>query len=166
MAVYYSGTRQYDKALSEAERAVALNPNAFDARMIMGLILGSLGRGEESVLYSKQALRLNPFPGVYVYFALGRAYFMTGQFEESIAICKKALKASPNFMLAHILLAECYSSLGRDVEANAAAKEVLRIDPKFNIESYAKRLEYIDKADIKREVDALRKAGLPEKTIS
>jgi adenylate cyclase len=166
LAAYYIGTRQYDKALSEAERAVALNPNAFDARMFMGLILGSLGRGEESVLYSKQALRLNPFPGVYVYFALGRAYFMTEQYEESIATWKKALKASPNFILAHILLAACYSSLGRDAEAKAEAKEVLRIDPKFTIESYAKRLEYNDKADIKREVDALRKAGLPEKSIS
>jgi hypothetical protein len=45
-------------------------------------------------------------------------------------------------------------------EATAAAKEVLRINPKFSIESHAKTLPYKDKADIEREVAALRKAGL------
>jgi adenylate cyclase len=42
----------------------------------------------------------------------------------------------------------------------AAAKEVLRINPKFNIESYARTLPYKDKADVEREVAALQKAGL------
>lgn len=50
--------------------------------------------------------------------------------------------------------------MGRDAEATAAAKEVLRINPKFSIESYAKRLTYKSKADIDREVAALQKAGL------
>ena len=166
LAGYYNGARQFDKGLSEAERAIALNPNAFDARMIMGLILGNLGRWEESVLYAKEALRLNPFPGAYVYFVLGRAYFMTEQYDESIATWKKALQVSPNFLSAHLLLAECYSSQGREAEAIAAAKEVIRINPKFTIESYAKRLTYAHEADIEREVDALRKAGLPEKSKS
>jgi len=68
LAGYYNMTRQYDKALSEAERAVALNPNASDARMIMGSILGNLSRWEESALYAKKSFRLNPFPGAYLYF--------------------------------------------------------------------------------------------------
>jgi adenylate cyclase len=166
LAGYYNMQRQYDKALSEAERAIALNPNAFDARMIMASILGNLGRWEESVLYAKKSFRLNPFPGAYLYFILGRAYFMTGQYDESISTWKKALKVSPNNLSAHRFLAACYSSMGRDAEATAAAREVLRINPKFTIESYSKRLRYKDKADIEREVDALRKAGLPEKSTS
>jgi adenylate cyclase len=166
LAGYYNGTRQYDKALSEAERAVALNLNASDARMIMGSVLGNLGKWEESVLYAKQSFRLNPFPGAYLYFVLGRAYFMTGQYDESIATWEKVLKVSPNFQGAHRFLAACYSSLGRDAEATAATKEVLRLNPKFTIESHAKRLTYKNKADIEREVDALRKAGLPEKSTS
>lgn len=77
---------------------------------------------------------------------------------------KKALQVSPNFLSAHLYLAECYSLIGRDTEAIAAAKEVIRINPKFTIESYAKRLTYKNKSDIEREVDALRKTGLPEKS--
>jgi tetratricopeptide (TPR) repeat protein len=72
---------------------------------------------------------------------------------------KKALKVSPNFLEGHVYLAACYSSMGRDVEATAAVKEVLGIDPKFTIESYTKRLSFKE-ADIERLSAALRKAGL------
>ena len=63
-------------------------------------------------------------------------------------------------MLAHIFLAACYSSMDRDAEAATTVKEIFRINPKFSIYSYAKTLPYKDKADVEREVTALRKAGL------
>jgi len=156
----YLVKRQFEKALSEAERAVALNPNGADAHMMLGAILGCSGRWEESVLYAKKSIRLSPFPTIFYYWILGRAYFMTGQYDESIVTWKKALQISPDFLTAHAYLAAGYSSMGRDAEATAAAKEVLRINPKFSIESYAKLLPYKDKVDIEREVAALRKAGL------
>ena len=158
----YTVKRQYDKALSEAERAVALNPNGSDAYIGLGAILGCMGKWEESVLYAKKALRLHPFPGAWYYFVLGRAYFMTGQYDESIATLKKALKVSPNYLNAHIFLAACYNSMGRDAEAAAAVKKVLHINPKFSIESFAKRIPFKNEADIERLSAAMRKAGLPE----
>jgi tetratricopeptide (TPR) repeat protein len=50
LALIYAVQRQPDKALSEAERALALNSNSSNAYMFLGGILGSLGRWEESVL--------------------------------------------------------------------------------------------------------------------
>ena len=160
LGALYLVKREYDKALSEAERAVALNPNSADAYMMLAAIVGCSGRWEESVLYAKKSIRLSPFPGVSHYWVLGRSYFMTGQYDESIAIWKKVLQVSPDFLIAHAFLAACYSSMGRDAEATAAAREVLRINPKFSVESHAKILPYKDKADIEREVAALKKAGL------
>jgi adenylate cyclase len=160
LGVIYGVKRQYEKAIAEAERAVALSPNGADAYNFLAGVVGMSGRWKESVLYSKKSIQLNPFPPIGYYLLLGRAYFMTGQYDESIATWKKALQANPDYLLAHVFLAACYSSLGRDAEASASAKEVLRIDPKFSIESYAKTLPYKDKADIEREVAALRKAGL------
>jgi adenylate cyclase len=155
--------RQPDKALSEAERALALNPNSSDAYMFLGQVSGIIGRWEESVAYSKKSLRLSPFPGAAPFATLGRAYYMTGQYDESIATWKKALKVSPNYRDAHIYLAACYSSMGRDVDAAAASKQVLEIDPKFTIESYAKGFLFRNQADGERLSAALRKAGLPDK---
>ena len=80
--------------------------------------------------------------------------------EKAIETLKKAVQRNLDDILAHIYVAACYSSSGRDAEASASAKEVLRINPKFNIESYAKQLPYKNKTDIEREVAALRKAGL------
>jgi adenylate cyclase len=160
LAAIYLVMSQHDKALSEAEQAVALNPNGADAYLILAGIVGCSGRWEESVLYVKKSIRLNPIPITGQYWVLGRAYFMMGQYDEAILTFKKAQQMNPDFLLAHIYLAECYSSIGRDVEAAAATKEVLRINPKFSIESYAKTLPYKNKADVEREVAALQKAGL------
>jgi adenylate cyclase len=153
---------QYEKAIAEGERAIALNPNGAGNYAFLAGAVGCSGRWDESIELAKKAIRLEPFPPVIFYHWLGRAYFMTGQLDESIATWKKALQGAPDYLPAHAFLAACYSSLDRHAEASAAAKEVLRINPKFSIEYYAKTLPYKNKADIERYVAALRKAGLPE----
>jgi adenylate cyclase len=160
LATIYRRKRQHDKALAEVEKAIDLNPNSSESYMMLSLTLGEMGRWKESVLYGEKSLRLSPFPGAFPFLALGRAYFMTEQYDKSIATFKKALKVSPKFKLAYVYLAECYNALGRDSEAAAAVKEVFRLDPKFTIEWYQKTLQYKNKADIEREVAALKKLGL------
>jgi len=164
LSYIYVIRRQHDKALSEAERAVALNPNGSDAYMFLGGALGCLGKWEESVPYAEKSLRLSPFPGAAPFSVLGRAYFMTGRYDESVATFKKALNVSPNFLNGHVYLAACYISMGREEEAIAAVKKVLKIYPKFSIESWAKRLPFKNEADVERVLSALRKAGLPEQS--
>jgi adenylate cyclase len=151
---------QHEKAITEGERAIALNPNGAINYSALAGFVGCSGKWEESIEYAKKAIRLQPFAPAMYYHWLGRAYFMIGQYHESIATWKKALNESPDYLPAHAFLAACYISLDRDVEASAAAKEVLRINPKFSLESYAKTLPYKNKADIERYMAALRKAGL------
>jgi hypothetical protein len=55
-----------------------------------------------------------------------------------------------------------YSLSGRDEKAQAEADEVLRINPKFTLESWTKKLRYKNKDDRERFIAALRKAGLPD----
>jgi adenylate cyclase len=153
---------QYEKAMAEAERAIALNPNGANNYSFMAGLIGCMGRWEDGIEFSMKAIRLEPFPPIFYFHWLGRAYFMTGQYDKAIATWKKALHVGPNYLPAHAFLAACYSSLDRHAEATAASKEVLRINPKFSLESYAKTLPYKNKVDIERYVAALRKAGLPE----
>ncbi len=160
LSVVYMMQRQFEEAIAAAEHAVSLNPNGADAYSALGGLLGVSGKWEESIAHTKKSIRLNPFPTPTYFHWLGRAYFMTGQYDVSIATFKKALHVNPNYLPAHAFLAACYSSLNRQAEAESAAKEVLRINPKFTLESYAKTLPYKNKADIERYVAALRKAGL------
>ena len=151
---------QHEKAIAKVEQAIALNPNGANNYAMMANMVGYLGRWDESIELAKKAIRLRPFAPVFYYYYLGRAYFMTGQFDESITAVKKALNVNPNYLPALPLLAACYSSLDRHAEAAAAADEVLRVNPQFTLEAYAKIMLYKNKADKDRYIAALRKAGL------
>ena len=50
--------------------------------------------------------------------------------------------------------------MGREKDARAEAAEVLRINPKFSLDSLAKILPYKDQLETDKITDALRKAGL------
>ena len=69
---------------------------------------------------------------------------------------------SPKYLDSYVFFAANYISMGREEEADAAVKQVLKISPKFSIESYAKRLSFLNEADVERVLSALRKAGIPE----
>jgi adenylate cyclase len=58
------------------------------------------------------------------------------------------------------MMAVVYSLSGRDEEAQAEAAEVLRIQPKFSLKGFEKRLTYKRKEDKEKFLGALRKAGL------
>jgi len=151
---------QHEKTIAQAERAIAINPNGASNNTFMAGALGLSGRWEEGIEYAKKAMRLAPFSPVFYYWILGRAYFMTGQYDKAVETFKKAVRVNPDYLPAHAFLAACYSSLDRHAEAAAEADEVLRINPKFTLESYTKTLPYKNKADIQRYMAALRKAGL------
>jgi adenylate cyclase len=163
LAAVYLLRREWEGAVVEAERAVALNPNGADAYSVLAGIVSCVGRWEDGIVYAKKSIRLNPFPPVYYYHWLGRAYFMTGQYDEAIKTWNKVLQINPDYVPAHSFLAATYSTMNRNEDASDKIAEVLRIDPKFCIESYAQTLPYKSQSDIDRYVQALRKAGLPEK---
>jgi TolB-like protein/predicted Zn-dependent protease len=162
LSAIYVVKGQHEKAVAAAEKALTLNPNGALQNCTLGAVLGGSGRWEDSVIYCKKSVRLDPFAPPPYFHWLGRAYFMTGQYDEAIQIFKRILAIAPNYLPAHAFLAAIYSSLGRETEAAAASEEVLRINPKFSLKSYAKTLPYKNKSDIERYMAALRKAGLPE----
>jgi len=50
--------------------------------------------------------------------------------------------------------------MGHGKEAHAEAAEVIRINPKFSVDSWAKRQIQKNRSEVDKLVDALRKAGL------
>ncbi len=154
--------KKHDESIAEGRRAVALAPNMAMAYTFLGTTLSFAGESKEAVDVLKTAIRLNPLPDAAPYFQLGFAYRDLGQYDKAIAACKKAIDISPNMLLPHTVLTSIYSIAGREKEARAQAKEVLRINPNFSVGSFSKIIPYKKKADKDRAGDALRKAGLPE----
>jgi TolB-like protein/Flp pilus assembly protein TadD len=153
-------SRQHDKGVAEAERAVALAPGSAQTQFNMGRVLRFAGRPEEAIAWHKKAIRHDPWPSGPILFGLCHAYWLAGRCEEAIPVCRKAILVSPNNIGAHLYLAGNYVSLGRIEEARAEAQEVLRIDPKFSLAHWGRILPFKNQADTERFIDALRKAGL------
>jgi adenylate cyclase len=157
----YCLKREYDKGLAEGERAVALNPSGADVLNSYASTLTFAGRPEEAIPLFKKAIRLNPFaPGKY-YFYLGQSYQFTGRFEEAVSAYKKALQLMPDSLFAHVFLAATYSMMGREKDARAEAAEVLRVNPKFSLDYWARLCSFFkDQSETDKFINALRKAGL------
>ena len=161
LGTLYSWSGRYDEGIAEAERGVELDPNSGEANFFLAVVLRYAGKSKEGIPVIRKALRLEPIaPDIYVQ-NLALVHFQTGDCKEAIAACEKGLKRQPDNLNSHVIMAAVYGACGREKEARKEATEVLRINPKFTVESYMKILPYKNPADKDRTAQGLRKAGLP-----
>jgi adenylate cyclase len=161
LAFVYGCQRKYDKALDQVERAIELNPGVPIVQL--GYVYIFLGRYEEALRHIKETIRLDPKGPTFYFLGLGHAYRGLKQYEEAIKAYKKALEREPDYLMSHIFLAATYNLAGKEEQARAEAAEVLRLQPKFSVEKLAKAFPYKDKDYLNDAMEALRKAGLPDK---
>jgi len=109
---------------------------------------------------AKEAMRLNPIPPGFYYQNLTHLYCLTGQYEEAIKAGEEATRVAPNNFTVRAFLTVAYSLYNRQEEARIEAAEVLRINPKFLVDSWTKTMPFKNKAELDLTIGALRKAGL------
>jgi tetratricopeptide (TPR) repeat protein len=73
--------RQYEEAIAEGERAIALDPNDHRAHWIMAWVLIFAGSPGEGVDFAKTAMRLDPHYTAPNLFLLGLAHFAMGNWK-------------------------------------------------------------------------------------
>ena len=148
---------KHDQAVAKAKHAVALNPNSALAHQVLGQALRFAGRYEQSIPEYKKAIRLNPIPPATYFWGMGMSFSQIGQHEEAIKWCKKAVELAPDVFAAHLFLTVVYSRAGRQTEARAHAVEVMRTNPEFSTEEWAKKVQ---KGHRQEWIDLMRRAGL------
>ena len=158
--IYYK--REYDNAIAEAERAVALNPSGSFAYFQYASSLVSACRPEEAIPLFQKAIRLNPNAQAITFVRMGHSFCDSGRFEEAIPAYKKGIQRAPDYIFGHLGLVTTYSLMGREKEARAEAEEVLRINPKFSVDHFAKTALrfYKEQWQVDKIVNAWHKAGL------
>jgi adenylate cyclase len=160
LGYFYAFARQFDKAVVHAERGLALDPNSSAVLHNSAATLAFSGRPEEAIPLLHKAIRLNPFAPAVFFDSLSAAYRMVDRFVEAVEQAKKAVEREPENQYPYLSLASACILAGREAEARAAAAEVLKINPMFSLDQYARIIPFRDRSFIDRTIDALHKAGL------
>jgi adenylate cyclase len=100
--------QQYDQALAEGERAIALDPNNADSYARQADVLNLAGRFADALRLMEQAMRLNPRCPFWYLVELGVAYNSTGRYAEAIAVLQEAIDRNPHHFLAQGTLVLSY----------------------------------------------------------
>src|SRR5262249_6853880 len=116
LSIVYLWQKQYEPALAEIGRAVALAPTDAESYATLAEILSRVGRMEEALEAAGQALRLKPELADDHLASVGIAYAMAGHYEEARALLQRSLSRYPNWLPTHLMLAVVYSQLGQAAE--------------------------------------------------
>jgi adenylate cyclase len=154
--------RQYERAIAEGERAISISPNGANYNAILAMIYTFSGRPEEAIELIRKAMRISPiYPAWFLYY-LGLSSRLTGQYDQAIEALKGSMKHNPEDIRPYTELVIVYSQLDQLEETQGLVAEILKKRPSFSLKKYSKSRLYKDPAELKRELAALRKAGLPE----
>jgi len=150
-----------ESEIEMADRAVALNPNSFNAWHFRGHVYRIAGQLEEALRSFERAMRMSPVDAVLhrLFVGMGMALIELRRFDEAIVAGKKAQRQNPAYSSAYQCLASAFAHLGRDAEAREAAARMLEVDPAFTISAWIARG---GRSNAKLLTEGLRKAGLPE----
>jgi len=161
LGLLYVWSGRYEEAIAEAERGVELDPNSGQLNFNLSTALRFAGKSKEAIPVIQKALRQEPIsPDIYVQ-QKALVYFLSGDCKEAIATCEKGPWREPDNLMAHVIRAIVYGFCGREKEAQKEATDVIRIKPKFTVESFTGVLPYKNPSDRERVAQGLRKAGLP-----
>jgi adenylate cyclase len=151
---------ELDPFLAETDRAIALNPNSAVTLAMLGNLLLNAGH-ERGIGFVRKAIALDPFHPTWFNIPLTHYHFGRGEYEEALAAARKI--TIPGYYWIQILLAGVYAALDRQDEARSALEELLKLFPGFTTENLIREWRKWNHPDenIRRWVDALRKAGLP-----
>jgi len=156
----YLYQQQYEQAVAEMERAVALYPNEAVNYADLAEVLSRVGRVDEALRAAEQALHRKNIVADLHLLPTGVAYALAGRDAEALASLQQFLTRYPDILGAHLTLAAVYSELGKEAEARAEAAEVLRLNPNFSLEVHKQRVPIKDPVVLERHLAALSKAGL------
>ena len=162
LGVILTVKRQHEDAIAQGKKAVDLSPSYSLAQAQLGRTLMYSGRFEEALSWLEKAIRLDPIPMNWFITCVGLCYLHTGRVEKAAEEFKKVLHRNPKDLTALVRLVVAYSLLDQQQEARSSAAELLRLNPKFTIASVKKAWPYKNKEDLDLNMNALRKAGLPE----
>lgn len=147
-----------EQAAAEFARAETLAPSDADVLLLIAWFLPGLGETAQAVSLAERSLKLNPHYPDWYNQGLSLVFFFGEQYDKSV---NYRLLVKEPFALDYAFLAMAYAYLGRAGDAEAAAANVVKLDPTWTAERYLSEAGGYAEKEAELFVDGARKAGLP-----
>ncbi|MCP4367117.1 MAG: tetratricopeptide repeat protein [Deltaproteobacteria bacterium] len=134
MSTYYENAKnsadkdRYNKAISELNNAINLNPNNADAYINRGKTHAKQGEHNKAILDYSRAIDINPNSDE-AYINRGRSQASNGEHNKAISDYSKAIETNPNNVEANIERGKIYTSQGKHSKAISDYSNAIKINP-------------------------------------
>lgn len=154
--------RRFDESLAAFETALRLNPSFSLAQGYYGLVLCYCGRWQEGALAAERALRLSPRdPLSAIYYGIGGyGQFVGRNYEEAMRIARLGIQRADFFVGAHRVLTAAAGMAGQSDTAEAALRELRRVQPNISLAWIAGQIPTKHDAEREHYLEGFRRAGL------
>jgi adenylate cyclase len=159
-AMAASFEKDLDRAKSEIDIAISLNPNFALAHNLRGTIRSYSGTPLEAIPEIEQAIRLDPALSQQYLHYLGTAYLLAGKYETAATLLRQRILLVPGTDFSRALLASALGHLGEVDEARRLWGELKEINPKYSFREHFARQPFKNEEDVARIAEGLTKAGL------
>jgi TolB-like protein len=153
---------QHDEALESCERAIGIRPSCSFTHGILASVQNFCGDSPIAVQHAREALLIERVYPPWIVNVLAAAYRDSGKVQLSIPAAQEALRLEPQQNEARLILCSGYVFADSNKDARQIARDVLAVDPTFNVSTYAEKQPYKHRETLEQIVEALHAAGLPE----
>jgi TolB-like protein/DNA-binding SARP family transcriptional activator len=155
--------KDFDLAFRRFEAALRINANTAPAWMWSAAAHAWMGNGPQAIEEINKAMALSPYdPLMYAYNAYASiAYLVDGQYERAIECALRSLRENRTYTAAHRLLVIALVLTGRENEAQAAARQLLELEPGLTVTGFRRRYPGSSSPHVDIFCDALARAGIP-----
>ncbi len=159
-ALAASYEKDLDRAKTEIDAALALNPNLALAHSLRGNIRAYSGKPLDAIPEIEQAMRLDPALSEQFLHFLGLAYLTAGKYETAAALLRQRIILVPNTDFSRAILTSALGHLGEVDAARQVWGELMAINPNYSFAGHIGRQPFKRKGDVERIAEGLNKAGV------
>lgn len=147
----YHAKGDEDRAISDYDQAIRLNPKFANAYGGRGNAYQSKGDNDRAMVDYNEAIRLDP-KYIHAYNGRGNAYHAKGDDDRAIADYNEAIRLDPTYKYAYNGRGNAYHAKGDDDRAIADYNEAIRLDPKYDYPYNGRCNAYRAKVDYDRAI--------------
>jgi adenylate cyclase len=160
----FLGRGDWEGALVEAERALAMTPNLASAHGALGATLTFSGRPKEGLASLATCIRLDPCdPHLAVRLhQVALALYLCREYGAAAEAAKRGIRSYPDHPTPYRWLAAALGQMGRAAEAKEALEKAVAIAPASSDMYLRRRVPWMRPEDHAHVLEGLHKAGMPE----